>query len=355
MGRGTVVGGVNQGAIIPDVRFSLLFFSAEDAAPGGTYRLLLEGAKFADRHGFDAVWTPERHFQRFGGPYPNPAVTGAALAVLTQSIRIRAGAVVLPLHDPVRLAENFAVVDNLSAGRVEMACVVGSHPDDYALRPDAYASKDELLREGVETIRRLWRGERIAARNGLGQPIDIEIFPRPVQPELDVWRVCNREPSCRKAGEDGVKILSSMLYDTLEGTKRKVAAYREGLAAAGREGHLALMVHAFVGDRARELSWPAYRQYLQTNMALQRRAQEAAGREVPVLSDDDQQFMFENAFDRLKTTHGLIGTVEQCVPMVEAYREMGVDEIACLIDFGVDADEVLASLDHLNRLREICG
>ena len=78
------------------------------------YRLLLEGARFADRHGFAAVWTPERHFHAFGGLYPNPAVTGAALAAITERIGIRAGSVVLPLHNPIRVAEEWSVVDNLS-------------------------------------------------------------------------------------------------------------------------------------------------------------------------------------------------------------------------------------------------
>ena len=62
------------------------------------YRLLLEGARFADQNGFVAVWTPERHFHAFGGLFPNPAVTSAAIAAITEKIGIRAGSVVSPLH-----------------------------------------------------------------------------------------------------------------------------------------------------------------------------------------------------------------------------------------------------------------
>jgi len=79
-------------------QFSLFFFSADSAERDrNKYELLLESAKFADAHGFTAVWTPERHFQRFGGLYGSPSVTGAALAVLTKRIATRAGSVVLPL------------------------------------------------------------------------------------------------------------------------------------------------------------------------------------------------------------------------------------------------------------------
>src|SRR6185295_8203230 len=82
------------------IDFSLFYFAADAAeAAGGKYRLLLEGAKYADEHGFSAVWTPERHFHPFGGLYPNAALTGAAVAAVTRRIGIRAGSVVLPLHN----------------------------------------------------------------------------------------------------------------------------------------------------------------------------------------------------------------------------------------------------------------
>ena len=68
--------------------FSLMYFSSSAGGEAGpaAYRLLLDGARFADAHGFKAVWTPERHFHEFGGLFPNPAVTNAALAGITQNI-----------------------------------------------------------------------------------------------------------------------------------------------------------------------------------------------------------------------------------------------------------------------------
>src|SRR5919205_829536 len=97
------------------VRFGIYFFSDDGSKNSDDkYRLLIESTKFADRHGFAAVWTPERHFQAFGGLYPNPSVLSAALAMITERTQIRAGSVALPLHHPVRVAEEWSVVDNLS-------------------------------------------------------------------------------------------------------------------------------------------------------------------------------------------------------------------------------------------------
>src|SRR3954462_2764809 len=122
--------------------FSLFYFAdSAGAAANDRYRLLIEGAKFADSHDFAGIWTPERHFHEFGGQYPNPAVTSAALATITQRIAIRAGRVVAPLHHPVRIAEEWSVVDNLLNGRVGISFASGWHAVDFALRPENYARR----------------------------------------------------------------------------------------------------------------------------------------------------------------------------------------------------------------------
>ncbi|PYR51050.1 MAG: hypothetical protein DMF89_07250, partial [Acidobacteria bacterium] len=88
------------------MEFGIMFFAGSDRPAGDDrYALVREAAQFADRHGFSAVWTPERHFHEFGGLFPNPSVLAAALAVMTERVQIRAGSLIAPLHDPVRIAE----------------------------------------------------------------------------------------------------------------------------------------------------------------------------------------------------------------------------------------------------------
>src|SRR5690606_7202103 len=116
--------------------FSLFYFAAEEAKVGAAkYRLLLEGTKYADNHGFAGIWIPERHFHSFGDQFPNPSVAAAAIAATTKNIRIRSGSVVLPLHDPIRVAEEWSMVDNLSDGRVELSLASGWHPNDFVFFP----------------------------------------------------------------------------------------------------------------------------------------------------------------------------------------------------------------------------
>src|SRR5947207_1321609 len=202
-----------------DIAFSLFYF-ASDAAENtaDSYRLLLEGARFADQHGFQALWTPERHFHEFGGLYPNPSVTSAAVAVVTQHIHIRAGSVVLPLHNPMRVAEEWAVVDNLSRGRVGIAFASGWHANDFVFAPDKHAQRKEIMQQDIETVRKLWRGESITVQGGTGESIAVKTFPRPVQAQLPVWITSAGigTEMFRIAGEAGVNVLTHLLGQDVE-------------------------------------------------------------------------------------------------------------------------------------------
>ncbi|HWX42346.1 MAG TPA: MupA/Atu3671 family FMN-dependent luciferase-like monooxygenase, partial [Blastocatellia bacterium] len=167
---GSAFGGQAPQRTDKNIEMSLFYFAADDQpAHAGKYKLLIEGAKFADRHGFKAIWTPERHFHPFGGLYPNPSVTSAAIATITERIQLRAGSVVLPLHNPLRVVEEWSVVDNLSGGRVGLSFASGWQPDDFVLAPDVYARRREVFAEQIETVRKLWRGESIKSVGGDGR------------------------------------------------------------------------------------------------------------------------------------------------------------------------------------------
>jgi natural product biosynthesis luciferase-like monooxygenase protein len=357
--------------------FSLFYFASAAAVPADQrYRLLIEGSKFADAHGFSAVWTPERHFHEFGGIYPNPSVTGAALAVLTRKVQIRAGSVVLPLHNPIRVAEEWSVVDNLSGGRVGLSFASGWHANDFALMPANYAERKDVMIRGIETVRRLWRGEAIPATSGSGAEIQVRVLPRPVQAEPPLWVTAAGSPETfRFAGELGANVLTNMLGQSVADLVTKIAVYREARRRAGHagDGTVSLMLHTFIGrdvDEVREKVRAPFLSYLETSTDLIKKAKwefpafARPGRErtggapdTPeeiVLTEEETKILMGHAFERYFTTSGLFGTPESCLAMIDKLRDAGVDEIACLIDFGVADDEVLASLVPLDELRARC-
>ena len=352
--------------------FSLFMWGNDDARGRDNYRLMLEGAKYFDRNGFEAVWTPERHFHAFGGPYPNPSVTGAALAAVTERIGIRAGSCVSPLHHPVRIAEEWAVVDNLSNGRVAIAFASGWQLNDFVLRPENHANNKRVMFEQIDLVRRLWRGEKIPFRNPVGEEVAIQTLPRPVQPELPFWVTTAGNPDTyRQAGELGANVLTHLLGQTVEELAGKVAMYREARATAGHHpatGRVTLMLHTFVGDDdddLRELIRRPMKEYLRSSLKLvldsnwlspafkrpagARKPQDVDLRHLPA---NEIEAMLDVAFERYFETSGLFGTPATCARMVERCQRAGVDEIACLLDFGVPTERVMASLPGLSQVRE---
>ncbi len=342
------------------MEFSLFYFAdSGGAAANDRYRLLTEGAKFADTHGFSAVWTPERHFHEFGGQYPNPAVTSAAIAAITQRVAIRAGSVVAPLHHPVRIAEEWSVVDNLSGGRVSISFASGWQAVDFVLQPGNYARRREILVDTVETVRALWRGGKARFLDGTGTEAAVRIYPAPVQRELPIWITsAGSVETFELAGKLGAGLLTHLLGQEVDDLARKISIYREAFTvqdgAAFSEPQVALMVHTFLGrdrDQVRDVVREPFSAYLRSSIGLFSRALGLGGLDVEKLPARDLQFLVNRSFNRYFETSGLFGTVDDGGRFAEQLAAIGVDDVACLIDFGVPADQVIEGLTLLDELR----
>ena len=354
------------------IDFSLFYFSSHEAGEDATdkYRLLLEGAKFGDAHGFQAIWTPERHFHAFGGLFPNPAVTSSALAAITEHIQIRAGSCVSPLHNPVRLTEDWSVVDNLSKGRVGISFAAGWQPNDFVLQPGNFHDRKAIMFDQIEEVQTLWRGESVTYPNDKGENVEVRTLPRPIQPQLPVWITAAGNPETfQMAGAKGFHILTHLLGQTLDELADKITIYRRAWIENGHsgEGIVTLMLHTFVGendDTVRELVRQPMRHYLASSLNLiklaawsfptfkQKTTDEMGQFSVSHLSEQEWDDVLDFSFERYFETSGLFGTVEKCLQKVDQIKGIGVNEIACLIDFGVNTDAVLAQLSLLHQVKE---
>jgi natural product biosynthesis luciferase-like monooxygenase protein len=342
------------------MEFSLFFFSSDEyELTGSKYRLVIEGAKFADEHGFTAVWTPERHFNRFGGLYPNPSVLSAAIAMVTKRLQIRAGSVVLPLHHPIRVAEEWSLVDNLSGGRVAAAFASGFHHNDFAFRPENYESREQAMYDAIETLRKLWQGEKVSVQSGDGSYFDVEIHPRPVQNELPVWIAASGRPQTFvRAGEIGANVLTALLSQSVEQLAERIALYRESLVRNGYDGQagrVTVMLHTFIGGDLKEVKDTVrnpFCDYLRLHSELVKPLAKTFNIDIERFSERDQEAMFNFAFERYFNTSSLMGTPDSCQEIIRRLRAIGVNEIACLIDFGVAVESVMESLHYLKLLKD---
>lgn len=350
------------------MKFGLYYFANYDGDEhsSGKYRLILDSAKWADANGFERLWTPERHFHQFGGLSPNPSVVAAAIASITSRIQICSGSVVLPLHDPIRVAEEWAVVDNISNGRIGLGVACGWVPNDFVIsdRQGDFADRHRLFEEKIGVLRSMWRGQPRDVVNPQGEHVSIRTLPRPIQPELPLWITAAGNPETfRMAGTMGANVLTHLLGQTVTGLAEKIAIYRKAWTDAGHRGRgtVTVMVHAFVGntdDEVRELTREPMKRYLGSSLNLAAAHLKSVpfmrntesidtGALTPELIDATLDASFEKYFHMAS----LLGSLEKCLDTVDRFSEIDVDELACLIDFGVPEDLVTSALENLNVLR----
>jgi natural product biosynthesis luciferase-like monooxygenase protein len=322
---------------------------------------LTESARFADERGFEAIWVPERHFNAFGGLYPSPVALAGALATITKQIAIRAGSVVLPLHSPVRVAEEWAVIDNLCGGRAGVSFASGWHPDDFVLKPSSWHSRRDSMLPDIDTIRRLWRGEMLTLENGAGATAEIRIFPAPVQDEIPVWLTSTKTPETwLRAAEIGAHILTALLEQSVEELAARIDEYRVALTTHGFDPDtrtVTTMLHTFVGTdiaEVRELVRPPMSSYLRSHISLYERLAKSIDLKIDInaISEADREALVEVAFERYFTTSSLLGTDTTCSQLLTHLRSIGVTEVAALIDFGLEDSIVLEGLERLALLSE---
>jgi natural product biosynthesis luciferase-like monooxygenase protein len=346
------------------MEFSLFYFSGDGSKiENDKYILLIESAKFADQNNFSGVWTPERHFHPFGGLYPNPSLTCTALAMVTQQIQLRAGSVVMPLHNPARVAEEWCVVDNLSNGRVAIGFASGWTIDDFVLSTESHANRKETMWHGIQTVQKLWEGEQVELKDVTGKTFNVRTFPRPIQPKLPTWIVCQSSATFIEAGKIGANVLTSLLGATLEEVAPQISLYRQSLEQHGydpKAGKVAMMIHTFVGEdfnTVKEAAREPFYNYLKTHIELLDNLAKNAGIKVDLekFTEADINSLLRFAYEGWLKGRTLIGSKTTCMQMIERLKNAGVDEVACLIDFNSNFDAVMTSLPYLKDLQNMCN
>jgi alkanesulfonate monooxygenase SsuD/methylene tetrahydromethanopterin reductase-like flavin-dependent oxidoreductase (luciferase family) len=199
------------------------------------YRFTLEQCEEAERLGAHSIWVTEHHgFE--DGYLPQPLAFAAAIAARTERIRIGTAIVIAPLHHPVHLAEQAAVVDILSGGRLDLGLGAGYRDAEYALFGADPARKGGATFDTARAIRGLWA--------------EGSVTPPPVQERLPIWIGARSERNARRTGLLGEGLLRV--------APELVGAYRAGLAEGGHDPAAARMagpVNCFLSEDP-ERDWP---------------------------------------------------------------------------------------------------
>src|SRR5499426_3939539 len=217
------------------MEFGLFFLMQRDEAwsERSVYDSGLAQMLAAESLGYSSVWIAEHHFNDYG-LCPAPQVLASFVAARTTSLRLGMGVSLLPLHHPVDLAEELAVLDVVSGGRLEIGIGRGGTLQDYQTFQSDRADSRARVEEGVELMRQCWRGEPFDFQGRFHSAERLHVRPRPAQrPHPPLYIAANSEESVRSAARLGLPTLSSFFVPREELVRRQ-QIYRQESLALGR-------------------------------------------------------------------------------------------------------------------------
>lgn len=237
-------------------------FGLSPLQAGGRFEETIQECERAEGAGFASVWLGEHHDN--ATLYPTPLIGLAAIASRTHRLQLGTGVLLLPLYHPLAVAEEAAMVDVISGGRLVLGVGAGYAPEEFAAFGVSIRERGSRLDEAVPLILRLWTEERVTHEGRHYRVAGATVRPRPVQrPRPPVWFAGWVPPAIRRAARLGDAWLGgpSARLDELAGC---ATMYREARGEAGRDpeaGEVAVMRYVFVADsleRARAVAGPAF-------------------------------------------------------------------------------------------------
>jgi len=281
------------------IRFDMRAFPG-GASHAALYETAVDMAEYVDRNGFQAVLISEHHGVS-DGYMPSPLVLAGAMAARTQQVRFQFLALIVPLHDPLRLAEDIAVLDNLSRGRVDVCFAGGYVPFEFEMFGKEMKDRGSLTEEAILTMKAAWTGQPFEYRGRKAR-----ITPRPYQqPHPPIWMGGSAPPAARRAGRLADHFIThrpelyQIFFDTAKAAGKNPLPWRE--ASPG---------FVYVAEDVEE-AWKVIGQHAMHETNSYGEWVEAAG--------TDGRFATVKSIDEIRNGRGyFVVTPDECVEMVKS-------------------------------------
>ncbi len=198
---------------------------------------IIDEAVYADEIGLHSAWIGEHHFSTLG-VLSCPDLVLANVAARTRHVRLAPAVTVLPLHHPIRVAEQWATLDLISDGRVDFAAGRGYDRREYGPLGVSFENNQAIFEEGMEIVRRLWASDAPISHHGAHYNFDdVAITPQPVQRPLPAYVASFSKPSIALAGRLGCGLIVAPFAAamTFGGLRQVADLYRENCAEHGQK------------------------------------------------------------------------------------------------------------------------
>ena len=322
----------------------------------------LEQMVWTEELGFDSVWLTEHHFIDYGLSV-DPATLACAVASRTERIRIGLAAAILPFHEPLRLAEQMALVDIISKGRLDMGVGRGNRPAEFRGYRVPQHENRERFEEALEILTRAWTQETFSFEGRYYTIPDVRVIPKPVQkPHPPIYQVCVSKESIENTALRGWPMLNSVLFGPVDQLVTNRDIYVNTLDKAGRtSGEIAALLarwgvsrQIYVADTDAKALAEAKDAELWYQDSFRRFV-------IPERIEDAHPTLqpgFRAMADRLGkvTWEGLVaetlafGSPDTVARHIEHMRSIGVGQILCWMNFGgLPQDKVRRSMELFAR------
>ena len=328
----------------------LLLQSPEMLPSSEVYARALEQADAAEDLGFDSVWLAEHHFSSYGY-CPYPLLLAVKIGERTRRVRIGTAVVVLPLHHPLQLAEEIAMADGITGGRMEIGIGRGYQPYEFERVGLDISNNTAMYDEAVEVIEKALRGDSFSHQGQFYSFPETTIFPTPIQQPRPPFWVASQQPSSVEASvRRGYNVITGG-----SGTSASlVAEFRTLFDQAVQKYELAhaptfgVQRQVYVTETDEEARKEAHQSLWHTRVARHLRAgtgRVERGRAIaePVEGEPTEEQMLESGI--------IFGSPQTCLRKIQEYRDVArVEHFNCSFWVGsLSQEQVLSSMELFAR------
>ncbi|PEE36913.1 LLM class flavin-dependent oxidoreductase [Bacillus pseudomycoides] len=302
--------------------------------PRQFYNEVLEQTVRAEEMNFDGVWFTEHHFSDFG-INSSPAVLLAAVSQRADKIRLGVGVSVLPLHNPLRIAEDYALVDLLSNGRLDLGLGSGYDQKEFDGYNISLEDKTQRFNESLEVLRKAWSGKPFSHQGKFFQYNDLKLSVEPIQaPFPPYWIVTSSEKGVSHVASMGSNFMGLGFSKSWDELAKLIDTYKNMYLKSGYGNpdqlEIPVAFHVHVGETYADAESNAkgpYQLFMNTphgtNISYE---------------------VLKQKFDPV------IGSPDEVIKQIQSYREIGVTNFMAVMNFGgLENHKVLSSLDLFGK------
>jgi probable F420-dependent oxidoreductase len=295
------------------------------------YAEMLEEISIAEELGFESAWLTEHHFVA-DGYCPSLLVTAAAIAARTQKIRIGTGVLLLPLHNPIKVAEDAAIVDIISGGRLILGLGLGYRQDEFDAFSVSLKDRKGRMEEGIEILRRSWKDEAFSFQGRYFQYNNLNVTPKPVQKPIPIWIGAYQEPAIWRVARLGVPLYLASV-GTIPFLQKEIALFHTSLREFGRNPQdieQPLVRDVYVTTKGKEKGWEEIREHVTYIYKGYAEWGSMVDRDGNLLTNPNDPVL-----EGVVKEQGIFGTPEECIKAIKTFQQVlpSLNHLVCRFNF----------------------